>query len=64
MNTQSDIARRAYELWEQSGRPHGKHLEHWLQAESELHRVETTAQPTMTRAQPLEKKPRQRRIVA
>lgn len=30
------IARRAYELYEQRGREHGRHLDDWLQAESEL----------------------------
>src|SRR5713226_5894121 len=29
------IAERAYLLWEQAGRPEGKALEHWLQAEDE-----------------------------
>ncbi|WP_210529292.1 DUF2934 domain-containing protein [Rubellimicrobium arenae] len=27
-----DIRRRAYELWEKEGRPHGRHEEHWRQA--------------------------------
>jgi hypothetical protein len=26
----------AYERWEREGRPHGKHVDHWLAAESEL----------------------------
>jgi hypothetical protein len=26
------IRARAYAIWEQEGRPDGKHLEHWLQA--------------------------------
>ena len=30
------IARRAYELFEQRGREHGRHIDDWLQAESEL----------------------------
>ena len=30
------IASRAYSLWEQQGRPHGRDLELWLQAESQL----------------------------
>lgn len=34
--TAEDIRRRAYELWEKNGRAHGRHLEHWLQAEREL----------------------------
>lgn len=32
----STIALRAYDLWEQEGRPNGKDLEHWLRAEAEL----------------------------
>jgi len=27
---------RSYQLWEQEGRPEGRHLDHWLQAECEL----------------------------
>lgn len=30
------ISRRAYELWEQEGRPEGSDLRHWLLAEQEL----------------------------
>lgn len=30
------ISRRAYEIWEQEGRPEGGDLRHWLQAEQEL----------------------------
>jgi hypothetical protein len=30
------IRERAYELWEHEGRPHGRHLDHWIQAEREL----------------------------
>lgn len=30
------IQKRAYELWEQSGRTHGHDLEHWLQARLEI----------------------------
>ena len=30
------IRRRAYEIWEDRGRPHGHDLEHWLQAEAEV----------------------------
>lgn len=31
-----EISRRAYELWENEGRPEGSDLRHWLQAEQEL----------------------------
>ena len=30
------IRRRAYELWEQEGRPEGRAAAHWAQAEHEL----------------------------
>jgi hypothetical protein len=30
------IAARAYTLWEQAGRPAGRDMEYWLQAESQL----------------------------
>jgi hypothetical protein len=31
-----DVALRAYEIYEREGRPDGRHLEHWVQAEIEL----------------------------
>jgi hypothetical protein len=30
------IEARAYALWERAGRPHGRHEEHWAQAEKEV----------------------------
>ena len=30
------IAARAYQIWTESGRPHGEHEEHWYRAEREL----------------------------
>ena len=30
------IRERSYQIWEQEGRPEGRHLDHWLQAEQEL----------------------------
>jgi len=30
------IRERSYQLWEQEGRPEGRQLDHWLQAEQEL----------------------------
>jgi hypothetical protein len=30
------IRERAFEIWEQEGRPQGKHLGHWLRAEAEI----------------------------
>lgn len=34
--SREQIAQRAHAIWEQSGRPEGGHLEHWLRAETEL----------------------------
>ena len=31
-----EISRRAYEIWENEGRPEGADLRHWLQAEQEV----------------------------
>jgi hypothetical protein len=37
MNKDHDrIRQRAYEIWEQEGRPHGEELRHWLAAFEEL----------------------------
>lgn len=30
------VRERAYRIWESEGRPHGRDLDHWLQAEREL----------------------------
>jgi hypothetical protein len=30
------IRRRAHEIWEREGRPHGRHEEHWAQAAREI----------------------------
>jgi hypothetical protein len=35
-NAEEEIRRRAYELYEQDGRQHGKDREHWLRAEAEI----------------------------
>jgi hypothetical protein len=32
---QNEVANRAYRLWESAGRPHGRDLEFWVQAEAE-----------------------------
>ena len=33
---EGDIQRRAYELWEADGRPHGSDMAHWLEAERQI----------------------------
>ena len=40
------ISRRAYELWEQEGRPEGCDLRHWLQAEQECRASSRTESST------------------
>ena len=34
--TETDVARRAYLIYLEEGCPQGRHVEHWLRAESEL----------------------------
>lgn len=36
-NLAEQIRKRAYEIWEGEGRPHGRDIEHWSQAETEVH---------------------------
>ncbi|MCG5241441.1 DUF2934 domain-containing protein [Azospirillum doebereinerae] len=44
---QDRISRRAHEIWEREGHPHGRHDEHWAQAEAEI-RAEDGAKPAVT----------------
>ncbi len=39
------VAQRAYQLWEAAGRPAGRDLEYWLQAESEIHSASHSHSP-------------------
>ncbi|MBB3406685.1 hypothetical protein FHT87_000585 [Rhizobium sp. BK316] len=48
------LRQRAYEIWEQEGRPHGEDMKHWLQAFQEI------AASTETGGQPV-KKPRSKK---
>jgi Protein of unknown function (DUF2934) len=41
VDTQFQIAERAYFIWKQKGCPEGKALDNWLQAEAELSRAKT-----------------------
>jgi Protein of unknown function (DUF2934) len=38
---QNEVANRAYRLWENAGRPPGRDLEFWIQAEAEAHGAAT-----------------------
>lgn len=58
------ISRRAYELWENEGRPEGNDLRHWLQAEQELSGAsasasESQAQPVAARQAATDTRPLQ-----
>ncbi len=33
---EDNIRNRAHQLWDNDGRPHGRHIEYWLMAEREL----------------------------
>ncbi|SKA36369.1 DUF2934 domain-containing protein [Consotaella salsifontis] len=41
-----DISKRAYEIWEREGRPHGRDSEHWEQAARELGEEVASAAPS------------------
>lgn len=36
LSLEERIRQRAYEIWEQEGRPDGRDREHWLRAEAEI----------------------------
>jgi hypothetical protein len=62
MTTQSEIAKRAYTLWEQSGRPEGKDFEYWLKAEAEAQSASPENKPS--RADALAKSAKVKRSVS
>lgn len=41
-NSEETIRMRAYLIWEREGRPHGRDIDHWLQAQVELLREPVT----------------------
>jgi hypothetical protein len=48
----AQIRERAYHIWENEGRPAGRQLSHWLQAEAEL---QTAAPAPQQKAKPAKK---------
>ena len=42
------VAKRAYEIWEAEGRPHGRHEEHWKKAMAEF--SDAKARPAAARS--------------
>jgi len=53
-NSRDQILSKAYEIWEAEGRPSGKDMEHWLQAELVLANAKT---PAKTKARAKAKAP-------
>jgi len=54
------IAERAHALWKQAGEPHGRDVEHWLEAERALGEAPPPAAetpPPKKRAAPRKKQP-------
>jgi hypothetical protein len=49
------ILKRAYEIWESEGRPHGRDKDHWFLAKAEL---STVVAPTMAEPSKPKRKPR------
>ena len=54
---QQRIKQRAYEIWEKSGRPHGAHEVHWLQATSEIEVEDSPGKPKRAKAAATAKAP-------
>jgi hypothetical protein len=51
MNVDSkNIQERAYHIWENEGRPHGRDFDHWLRAEQELASPPSLKKPRASRA--------------
>jgi hypothetical protein len=49
VDTQFQIAERAYFIWKQKGCPDGKALDNWLQAEAELSTAKPRTRPLRLR---------------
>ena len=61
------ILKKAYEIWEAEGRPHGQDMEHWLRAELMLSEETTVSKPAAKKPaakKPAAKKPAAKKSVA
>jgi hypothetical protein len=63
MNTE-DIARRAHGIWEMAGRPQGKAVDHWLQAEVELTEMLQDPPINATSLAPAAKRPQRKKATS
>ena len=41
------VAERAYAIWENEGKPHGRDVDHWLRAEVEAGKTEVNVDPPL-----------------
>jgi len=41
-DTEKEIRERAYRIWQEEGRPKGKHKEHWERARKEIEEADMT----------------------
>jgi hypothetical protein len=46
------IERRAYEIWESQGCPHGRDVDHWLRAETEITATSSISPASRGKGQP------------
>ena len=52
VNRNEEIRQVAYRIWQEEGRPDGRHHEHWLRAEmiwEEINRPQSKRKPSMSR---------------
>jgi hypothetical protein len=49
-NREEEIRQIAYQLWQDEGSPHGRHLDHWLKAESIWCKQQAAQQPEQLRS--------------
>ena len=47
--SEDEIARTAYQIWENEGRPSGQELDHWLRAKTQM----TEGKPPAGRQEPI-----------
>ena len=57
----NEVANRAYRLWEQAGKPHGRDLEFWIQAEAGARTAAGTKKTGLDAGKKDASKPRQAR---
>ena len=59
--TSDEIARLACLIWEREGKPHGRDVEHWQQAETILMALIEPPEPVLAEVVALSKPPKQKK---